>query len=66
MDKAVPFTYVVLIIASALFFGHALAVIAVIGALVLGAYYSFIRQKLPTAEGVGRDRQRNRQRNGNE
>ncbi len=62
LDMAVPFTYAVLIIASALFFSDALVAIAVTGALALGAYYSFIRQKLPVTEGTGRDRQRNRQR----
>lgn len=61
MDKAVPFTYALLIIASALFFSDALVAIAVIGALLLGAYYAFIRQRLPAGEGT-RDRQRNRQR----
>ncbi len=63
LDRAVPFTYAVLLLASALFFSAALAPIAIFGALAIAAYYSFLRSKMPAVEASGRERDRDRNRN---
>lgn len=62
LDKAVPFTYVVLLIAAGVFYPVALAPVAIFGALAIAAYYSFLRHKLVAGEIAGRDRQRDSER----
>ena len=55
LDRAIPLIYGALVALSALFFSDALLPIAIGGALLLGAYYAFLR---PRMLGVARDRGR--------
>lgn len=61
-----PFVYVVLLIASALFFPVAVAPIVIFGALVITAYFSFLRHKFPAPEDLGGNRQPDRDRSPDE
>ncbi len=58
LKVAVPMVYGILVVACALFFPRALLFVAVIGAMLVGLYYT-VSARSGGAAG-GRDRQRNR------
>lgn len=51
LDRLIPLVYGVLVVVSAVFFPVALAGIAVIGAIGVGAYFSVVRHMLPRPPG---------------
>jgi len=60
LDIPVPMLYAILIVVTVFFFDQALVPVAVIGAMLVGLYYT-VRSRGNV--GRGRDRQRNRNRN---
>ena len=47
LDVAVPVTYAALVAASAMWFSSALVPVAVVGGVLVGLYWSALRQKFP-------------------
>ncbi len=61
LDIAVPMLYALLIVVTVFFFEGAIAPVAVIGAMLMGLYYS-VRARGNVGGGRGRNRSRGRNR----